>query len=62
MTYSALNGKEEEAVIVIDNRELSNQTPNNRVLLTCDHATNDIKLFKPFDEEAPLLLSNQAYD
>ena len=49
-------------MIVIDNRELSNQTPNNRVLLTCDHATNDIKLFKPFDEEAPLLLSNQAYD
>ena len=30
--------------------------------MTCDHATNDIKMFKPSDSEYHFLLSNQAYD
>lgn len=60
--FRSLNGKEEEAVTIVDNRDISEGKPNNSIMLTCDHATNDIKLFKPTADDAPLLLSNQAYD
>jgi hypothetical protein len=49
--FRSLNGKEEEAVTVVDNRDISEGKPNNKVVITCDHATNDIKYIKPGEEE-----------
>ena len=36
-----MSGFEEEAVSLIDNRKFPN--PNNKLLLICEHASNDIK-------------------
>lgn len=52
--FRSLNGKEEEAVSVVDNRDISGGKPNNRVLITCEHASNDIKYTKLSDEEEHL--------
>jgi hypothetical protein len=49
--FRSLNGKEEEAVSVVDNRDISEGRPNNKVVITCDHATNDIKDIEPGEEE-----------
>ena len=52
--FRALNGKEEEAVSIVDNRDISGGNPNNRVLITCEHASNDVKYTKLSDEEEHL--------
>ncbi len=52
--FRSLNGKEEEAVSVVDNRDITEGKPNNRVLITCEHASNDIKYTKLSTEEEHL--------
>ena len=51
--FRVLTGKEEEAVSVIDNRNIWDcvQPPNNDVLVLCDHASSDLKGFKLSKEE-----------
>ena len=55
--FRALTGKEEEAVTVLDNRNVFEDDfePNNGVLIVCDHATNDLKFMKPQREEEGLI-------
>ena len=38
-----MSGHEEEAVSLIDNRDFSSSAPNNKLLLVCEHAVNDLK-------------------
>jgi predicted N-formylglutamate amidohydrolase len=44
-----LTGKEQEAVSVVDNRDIQEGKPNNQVLITCEHASGDIKYTKLSD-------------
>ena len=47
--FRSLNGKEEEAVTVMDNRNIFNRDnfgANNDVLIICDHASDDLKGLK----------------
>ena len=46
--FRDLSGKEEEAVSVVDNRRVGDN-PNNSILITCDHATNDLKMLHTTD-------------
>ena len=55
--FRSLNGKEEEAVSVVDNRDIQDGKPNNRVLIACDHASNDLKYTKLEDYEEDLIRS-----
>jgi len=47
--FRSLNGKEQEAVSVVDNRDITQGAPNNRVLITCEHASGDVKYTKLSD-------------
>lgn len=60
--FRGLNGKEEEAASVVDNRDITNGNPNNKVLITCDHASNDAKFLKPLDYEEDLMRSQEYFD
>ena len=60
--FRSLNGKEEEAVSVVDNRDITMGKPNNRVLITCDHASNDIKYTRPHEYEEELIRSQEYFD
>jgi predicted N-formylglutamate amidohydrolase len=58
-----LSGKEEEAVQIVDNRNIgTDTTPNNQILITCDHASRDLKMLQVTDQERPLTLANDAFD
>lgn len=59
-----LTGQEEEAVTVMDNRDVFSKPdlPNNDLLLICDHASNDIKGFLPAGREEGLVRSNEGVD
>ena len=49
--FRALSNEESEAVSVIDNRKVG-ENPNNSILITCDHASRDLKGFRAsVDEE-----------
>ena len=52
-----LSGKEEEAVTIMDNRQVfdGKSEPNSDVLILCDHATDDLKMIKPLKEEENLV-------
>lgn len=52
--FRILSGKEQEAVSVVDNRDISQGKPNNRVIVTCEHASSDIKYTKLSDQEEHL--------
>jgi hypothetical protein len=52
--FRSLNGKEEEAVSIVDNRDITECKPNNRVLIACEHGSNDVKYTKLSDEEEHL--------
>ena len=43
--FRMLSDDEAEAVSIIDNRKVGKE-PNNKILVTCDHASNDLKGFK----------------
>ena len=60
--FRSLNGKEEEAVQVVDSRDISQGSPNNKVLIACDHAVNDIKYTKLLDYEEDLFRTQEYYD
>ena len=60
--FRSLNGKEEEAVNVVDNRDVSQGKPNNKILITCEHASNDIKFMRPLDYEEELIRSQEFFD
>lgn len=60
--FRSLNGKEQEAVNLVDNRDVSLGTPNNKVLITCEHASNDIKYVKLDDHEDELSRSQEYFD
>lgn len=65
--FRGLTGYEEEAVTLMDNRDVFNKSiphslPNNKLLITCDHASNDVKFFKLSLEEEDLYLSNEYFD
>jgi hypothetical protein len=47
--FRMLTGKEQEAVSVVDNRDIKEGKPNNQVLITCEHASGDIKYTKLSD-------------
>ena len=52
--FRNLTGKEEEALTIMDNRDVfgaSSDEPNNDMLVICDHASNDLKFIKPADYE-----------
>ena len=55
-----MSGFEEEAVSLIDNRKFPNQ--NNKLLLICEHASNDIKGTQTEYMERQNLLGHDAYD
>jgi len=58
--FRTLTGKEEEAVSIMDNRDVFGEyaAPNNDVLIVCDHASHDLKFIKPLDSEDTLVRSN----
>ena len=58
--FRSLTGKEEEAVTVLDNREIPE--PNNDILIVCDHGSNDLKFMKPKDEEEHLIRGLDGHD
>eukprot|EP00347_Sterkiella_histriomuscorum_P020473 403337669 len=67
--FRSLNGKEEEAVSIQDNRLLLDQggntqhvLPNNKLIILCDHASNDVKYSKLEPHEEELMRSNEAFD
>jgi len=60
--FRSLNGKEEEAVSVVDYRDITEGKPNNRVLITCEHASNDVKYTKLSDDEEHLQRSQHYHD
>ena len=67
--FRTLTGKEEEAVSVLDNRDIfginlnqSQLHPNNDLFLVCDHASNELKFIKPREDEQPFLNSAEGYD
>jgi hypothetical protein len=56
--FRSLTGKEEEAVTVLDNRDVfwgqdldGKLNANNDILIIGDHATNDLKFLNPTDKE-----------
>ena len=59
--FRMLSDDEAEAVSIIDNRKVG-ESPNNDILVTCDHATNDLKGFKPEPYEDALIRSNDGFD
>ncbi|CDW90371.1 UNKNOWN [Stylonychia lemnae] len=60
--FRALTGKEQEAISIQDNRDLSNSNPNNNVIIVSEHSSNDVKYSKILDEEEPFLRSHEATD
>jgi hypothetical protein len=44
--FPSLSDFESEACAVIDNRDFRENTPNNKLLILCEHASNDVKGFK----------------
>ena len=62
--FRNLTGKEEEAVTIMDNRNIfdRNVTPNNDVLIVCDHASEDLKFLKTLEKEDGLIRSNEGLD
>jgi|TARA_B110000285_G_C15046027_1_gene574361 hypothetical protein len=67
--FRSLTGKEEEAVTILDNRDIfwgqdldGKLFPNNDVLIIGDHASNDLKFIKPKENEEGLLRSSEAFD
>ena len=61
--FRMLNGKEEEAVTILDNRNVfSGENPNNNTLILCEHATNDLKSVKPGPGEDAFIRSSEAFD
>ena len=62
--FRQLTGKEQEAVSVMDNRDLfqSNSLPNNSVFITCPHSTNDHKEYHHSPTDTAVLDSQTAYD
>lgn len=64
-----LTGKEEEAVTVLDNRDVfwgqdldGKLNANNDILIIGDHASNDLKFLKPTEQEQGLMRSFEAFD
>jgi predicted N-formylglutamate amidohydrolase len=49
-------------VSVVDNRDITQGKPNNRVLITCEHASNDIKYTKLSNDEEHLHRSQHYFD
>ena len=64
--FRSLNGKEEEAVTVMDNRNIFGSSSaigaNNDVLIVCDHSSNDLKGLKGTRQEEDKVRSQDAYD
>lgn len=46
----------------MDNRDISQGRPNNKVLITCEHASNDIKYTKLHDYESEFVRSQEYFD
>ena len=59
--FRALSNEESEAVSVIDNRKVG-ENPNNSVLITCDHASRDLKGFRASVDEEHQIRSNDGFD
>ena len=51
--FRSLTGKEDEAVIIMDNRDIftKDTDTNNDVLIVCDHTVNDLKFLKGTQNE-----------
>ena len=58
--FRQLSGHEEESVTLIDNRDM--KKPNNKVLILCEHATNDLKMTKVEHLEQNYMLGHDAFD
>lgn len=67
MIFPSITGKEEEAISIQDNRKLlvegvNEMQPNNKLLIICDHASNDSKYSALEKHEEELMRSSDAYD
>ena len=61
--FRALNGKEEEAVTLLDNRNVFDGiAPNNEILVICDHGSSDLKFMKPLEQEEGMMRSSESHD
>lgn len=60
--FRMLTGKEQEAVSVVDNRDINQGKPNNQVIITCEHASGDIKYTKLSDQEEHLARTQNYFD
>jgi hypothetical protein len=60
--FRELSGKEEDAVSVFDNRKIGDPILNNRVLITCDHAVNELKGLYIKDSERSYTMANDGFD
>jgi len=58
LPFRSLSGKEQEAVDVIDARNLD--SPNNTLMVVCDYGSDDLKGFKPSDEELENVKSEEG--
>ena len=61
-TFRSLNGHEAMAVSVNDNRVVEEGNPNNSMLISCDHASNELSLLYTTPVEEPYILSNDGFD
>jgi hypothetical protein len=59
--FRSLTGEELEVLSVLDCRSFDG-LPNNKLLVTCEHASNDVKGFKLTQEEETLIRSHDGYD
>jgi predicted N-formylglutamate amidohydrolase len=59
--FRTLTGEELEVLSVLDCRSFEGE-PNNKLLVTCEHASNDTKGFKLTKEEEALVRGHDGFD
>jgi len=59
--FRMLSGEELEVLSVLDCRNFEG-VPNNKLLVICEHASNDVKGFKLTQEEETLIRGHDGYD
>jgi hypothetical protein len=60
--FRSLPYKDKQAVEVFDFRDITDQKPNNSVLITCEHATNKLHKYMLKNKEQSIGFSHWAYD
>lgn len=60
--FRALSYKERFAAEIFDFRDILNQKPNNNIMITCEHATNNVHQFKLNQNDSKFLETHWGYD